>query len=151
MRTSRLACTVMAAGCLAVLGACGSGGAKKLSATQLASRADAICAKARASARGIPAPQNLADPKQTGPYLEQVVPISEQETEDLAALRPDAAAKVRWDAFVTRQRAVSTLGKALRDKHSALTAPDLGRLSTAGAAVGDAARAIGATGCAGNR
>ena len=72
------------------LAACGgsAGADSGLSRTDLAAKADSICAKEQASADAVPTPASLADADVAAAYFDQVSPGFHKEMQDLAALEP---------------------------------------------------------------
>lgn len=135
------------------LGACGSDGESgaTLKRAELVTKANAICAAAKAEAGAVKAPPSITDPEAASAYFDKIAPITDKETEDLKALEPDDAAKADWDAFVSKQDAANELLKTITAKAKARDQSGLKDLENAqgvSQAVVSAATKLGATVCA---
>ncbi|MDQ8044161.1 MAG: hypothetical protein AAGC46_01350 [Solirubrobacteraceae bacterium] len=119
---------------------------------QLATKADAICAKARLDAAKVPSPTDARDTDASATYFSKIAPISQQEADSFAALTPDAAAKTDWEALVAGQRTIAGAFDAMVAKAKAgksLGASDYGNALKAAEPFIDASTKIGAKTCAG--
>ena len=112
------------AACLG-LAACGGSSDKKSSADstlnrkQLATKADSICKPVNTSADAVTAPASFDDPTTAAAYFGKLVPLHQQETDQLAALKPDDEVKADWDAFMVAQNANNALLKTILAKATA--------------------------------
>ncbi|MEA2297658.1 MAG: hypothetical protein QOF77_594 [Solirubrobacteraceae bacterium] len=124
-----------------------------LSRSELATRADKICATAQSQSSTIKAPGNLAaDATAAAAYFDKVFPITDAETKEIQALTPASDAATDWQSFVSAQVAADQLLQTIKQKADVKDASglnDLGKVKPAGQAVATAAKKIGATTCAG--
>jgi len=135
------------------LAACGGGDSESsgLSRSELAKKADAICAKAETQSKGISPPANFDDATESAAYFDQIAPITHKEAGELAALTPDDDAKDDWEAFVARQKAGDELLQTIKrkaDTKDPSGQQDLLKVAPTGKAFTAAAKKIGAKGCA---
>jgi hypothetical protein len=133
----------------------GCGGSSSSSAqlnhSQLVAKADAICTTAQKQAHTVAAPTSLADVNQAAPYFDKIAPITNTETQALAALKPDSAAASDWNAFISAQKAANSLLATIHKKADAKDLSglqDLRKIVPAGNAVIAAATKFGAGVCA---
>jgi hypothetical protein len=136
------------------LTACGSSdsssGGSDLSRKDIAAKANAICKKAEGEANKITPPTNIQDASAAAAYFDKTAPIIDQETKDLAALKPDSDVKGDWDAFIGKQNAANDLFQKVRAKADAKDASgleDLKKIEPLGDAVTSTAKKVGATSC----
>lgn len=132
------------------LAACGED-KDKLSKSELASKASAICETAQAKSSKIEAPGSYEDPEVTEAYFNKIVPISQKQTDDLKALEPADDVKEDWDAVIDNQNAANDLLKTIRDKARAKdkSAPqDIKKVAAIGEIFALAAKKVGAATCA---
>jgi hypothetical protein len=132
--------------------ACGGSDDKKLSKSDLAKKANAICKPAKTKRSAIPAPADLtADPVVATAYFNKLIPITQKETDDLADLKPADAIKTDWTQFVDRQKQATGQLILVRDKAKAKDTSglqDLARLNRIGNKLTEEANAVDATECA---
>ena len=145
------------AACLGVA-ACGSSddsssGDGTLSRSELAAKADAICKTGADAVKTVTAPANVADANDAAEYFGKLVPLHQQQTDSLAALKPDADAKADWDAFIAAQNADQQLLDTILAKAKAKDASgqaDLQKIAPQAEKFSAAAKKVGANGCAGS-
>jgi hypothetical protein len=133
-----------------VLGGCG-GGSKKLSKSDLAHQAGAICAKATRDLDAIPKPANIADANQAATYFSKAVSVADATMTKLRKLKPSDDVKDAWNKYVDLQQQEVDAFHNLRDKAKKKDASglrDISKLPALDAKVNAAARAAGITGCA---
>lgn len=133
----------------ALMGGCG--GSSGLSRAQLVAKANSICAKTQAAASAVPSPSNLGDVSAAAAYFDKIAPITDKETHDLSALKPDGAAATDWNAFIDAQIKANTLLQTLKAKADAKDASglqDLGNVTAVGNRVVATATKLGAATCA---
>ncbi len=125
----------------------------KLSRSELATKADAICKTGETDAETVTAPANLDDANDAAAYFEEVVPLHQKQTDSLAALEPDDDAKADWDAFMKAQNDNQALLEQILAKAKAKDATgqqDLQKFTTSNSqAFAAAAKKIGSAECAG--
>jgi hypothetical protein len=98
----------------------GSDDDKKLSKSDLAKKANAICKPAKAKRAAVPEPPDfLENPVAAAAYLDKVVPITQKETDDLAKLKPNDDSKAAWTQFVDRQKQLNGVLITMRQKAKA--------------------------------
>jgi hypothetical protein len=123
-----------------------------LSRTELAAKADTICKTGETDAEAVKAPASFEDANTAAAYFEQIVPLHQKQTDDLAALKPDAAAKTDWDAFMATQNANQELLDTILAKAKAKDPSgqkDLAQFTTTSQEFATAAKKIGSKECAG--
>jgi hypothetical protein len=155
IRRATIAC-VAAAACLGLV-ACGGSDDKssddsKLSRTELAAKADAICKTGETDAESVTTPASFDDPTAAAAYFEKIVPLHQKQTDSLAALKPDDAAKADWDAFMKTQNANQQLLNTILAKAKAKDATgqqDLQQFTVKSQEFAAAAKKIGSDECAG--
>lgn len=134
----------------ATVAGCG-GGSKTLSKADLATKANAICKAGGDKLNAITPPSNIQDATQAAAFLDKVVPVISDVTNQLAALKPASDIKADWDAFITAQKAESAEFVAVQHKADAKDATGLTDLTSKVPAleqtVNTAAAKVGATGC----
>jgi hypothetical protein len=138
------------AACLG-LAACG-GSDDKLSRSELAAKADAICKTGETDAAAVTAPASFADANAAAAYFEQLVPLHQKQTDALAALKPDDDAKADWNAFVATQNANQKLLDTILAKAKAKDASgqqDLQAFQAKARQFAAAAKKVGSSECAG--
>lgn len=143
-------------GALATIGAvavslagCGSSGG--LSRSKLVTKANAICAATQKAANAIPVPGSLQDLAAAAAYFDKIAPLTDKETHDLSALKPDGSAAHDWNAFIAAQTSANTLLQTLKAKADARDASvlqDLAKVTTVGDQVLAAASKLGTVTCA---
>jgi hypothetical protein len=147
------------AACLG-LAACGGSSDKKssnsndgtLSRSEIAKKADAICKTGETDAGAVKAPADFSDANAAAAYFEKIVPLHQKQTDGLAALKPDAATKADWDAFMKTQNDNQTLLDRILAKAKAKDPSgqkDLAQIAPMAEKFSAAARKIGAKECAG--
>lgn len=122
-----------------------------LARTELSAAADAICKTASDASKEIEAPASFDDPTTAAAYFNKIAPLTQTETDALAALEPDDEAKADFDAFIETQKAANELLKTITEKANNADASgmeDLAKIQPAGEAFAAAATKLGATGCA---
>jgi hypothetical protein len=138
--------TTMAVCALGIpLAACG--GSSTLSRTALVAKANAICATAQTSAKQVAQPTSIA---QATTYFDKIAPITDKETANLKALKPDSSVSADWNAFIDAQVAANTLLQSIRKKLDAKDASGIQELRQVDAVaqrVVSAATKLGATTC----
>jgi hypothetical protein len=148
LKTSMVPVAVVA--CLGIA-ACG-GGDKKLSKTDLAKKADAICKDSASKSGKITQPADLtANPQAAAEYFGKVLPVAENQTKKFEDLKPKDDVKAAWDQLVARQKQgedtlKTILAKAKAKDRSGIV--DLAKLGRIDKKFRAEATAIGATGCA---
>jgi hypothetical protein len=150
MLTTRTLAVVGSAMALIVLGGCG-GGSKKLSKSDLAKQAGAICAKATHDLDAIPKPSNIADANQAATYFSKAVSVADATMTKLRKLKPSDDVKSAWNKYVDLQQQEVDAFHNLRDKAKKKDASglkDIQKLPALDSKVNAAARAAGITGCA---
>lgn len=154
IRRTAVALVALAA-CLGVA-ACGgsedgsSGDA--LARSELVERADAICKEGETAAAAVEAPEDLTDANDAAAYFEQIVPLHRKQTDDLAALEPDDAARADWDAFMAAQNANQRLLETILAKAKASDRSgqqDLAQFTAKSQEFARAATKVGSKECAG--
>jgi hypothetical protein len=148
MNITRLA-VPMAAASLG-LAACG-GSSDKLSKDDLAKKANAICAKTEKAGKAIAAPKDITDPAQAAAYFDKVAPLTHKETTDLQALKPADEVKDDWKAFTDAEAKADAVVQGVKtkaDKKDPSGLQDLQKITGLSATVSNAAKKVGATGCA---
>jgi hypothetical protein len=162
MKTTRIAGGIAVLAVTAGLSACGSSSsnststpkASGLTRTELATKANSICASAQSKLSGVKAPSGAtlaSDANAAAAYFDKVFPITDTETKDLQALTPDAEAAPDWQTFVTAQVAADQLLQTIKQKADAKDPTglaDLSKVQPAGQVVGAAATKVGAGTCA---
>jgi hypothetical protein len=139
---------------LALAGLAGCGGSSKsgLSRSQLVAKADAVCTQSNQKAKQIPAPADLVqNANAAAAYFKKVVPIAEQGTNQLAALKPDSAAKADWTSYITLRQQGVTLLKTIEHKasaHDPSGIADLQKSNSFQQQLAAAANKLGAKACA---
>lgn len=139
------------------LAACGGGSDESssddgLSRAELASKADAICKTGETDAEAVDAPASFDDANVAAEYFGKIVPLHQKQTDDLAALKPDAEAKADWDAFMATQNANQQLLDTILAKAKAKDPSgqrDLAEFQTKSQAFATAAKKLGSEECAG--
>ena len=139
------------------LAACGGSDDKSsddggLSRSELAAKADTICKAGETSAETVTAPASFADADAAAAYFEQIVPLHQKQTDDLAALEPDDEAKADWDAFMKAQNDNQALLDNILAKAKAKDASgqqDLAQFTSKSQEFATAAKKIGSEECAG--
>jgi hypothetical protein len=135
------------------LAACGGdSGGDKLSRSELAAKADAICRTGEKDAEDVEAPSDFADPVASFAYFDKIVPLHQKQTDSLEALTPADDAKADWDAFIAAQRRNNELLITIRDKAKAKDrsgADDLRAFSENSRRFSAAAAKVGSKACAG--
>jgi hypothetical protein len=137
------------------LAACGGSDDKssgKLTRTQLAAKADAICKTGETDAAAVKAPANFNDANDAAAYFEKIVPLHQKQTDGLAALVPDDDAKSDWDAFMATQNANQKLLDTILAKAKAKDPSgqqDLQQFAAKAQEFAAAAKKIGSSECAG--
>ena len=93
---------------------------RRLSRSELAAKADAICKTGERDAEGIQAPADFEDPEAAFAVLREDRPAA-PEADRFASRRssPDDDAKADWDAFIAAQQRNNELLIAIRDKAKA--------------------------------
>lgn len=140
------------------LAACGGSDDKSsedapLSRGEIASKADAICKTGETDAQAVTAPASFADADDAAAYFAKIVPLHQKQTDDLAALKPDAGAKADWDAFMATQEANQALLDTILAKAKAKDPTgqqDLAQFASKSQAFAVAAKKIGSEECAGS-
>lgn len=93
---------------------------ERLSKSELADKADKICETAKNASREVTAPEDLlTDPKAAEAYFDKIVPITQKQTDDLAALKPAQEIQTDWNQFVNSQKQANATLKIIRDKAEA--------------------------------
>ncbi|MGH2839753.1 MAG: hypothetical protein ACRDKY_02880 [Solirubrobacteraceae bacterium] len=132
--------------------ACGGDGDDKLSRSELAKKADAICAESKAASLKHKLPRDFArDPVVAAAYLNKIVPITRKQTDEFAKLKPEDDIKDEWNQLVERQKQANETLKTVRDKAEAKDpsgVEDLAKAERVSAKFVQEAKAVGATGCA---
>lgn len=137
-------------------GGCGGGksSAGKLSKTELAVKADAICKQATKDLDAVPPLTDVRDAKQAAAYFGAATPIAEKQNADLKALRPADDVKADYGAFLAQTdqatRLLSATYEAAKARDAARGAALLRRLSTTIAASDRAAAKLGLKVCGGS-
>jgi ABC-type oligopeptide transport system substrate-binding subunit len=139
------------------LAACGGSDDKSsddgtLSRGELASKADAICKTGANDVDTVDAPSSLEDANVAAEYFGKLVPLHQKQTDALAALKPDAEAKVDWDAFMATQNDNQALLDTILAKAKAKDATgqqDVAQIPAKTQAFAAAAKKIGSEECAG--
>jgi hypothetical protein len=93
-----------------VAAGCGGGGAP-LSRSELAAKADEICARYTKKIDAVPAPRTISD---VPAYVVLVKPYLERGVDALASLHPPASLKSTYDAWMSTQREALTQTDELR-------------------------------------
>jgi hypothetical protein len=154
---ARIPLTALATTAALALVACGGSSDSGLSKTDLAKKADSICKTASDAAGKLSAPADFGQPNSNAAaaasYLGKLAPITKQESDDLAALKPADAAKTGWGAFVAKEKQLSrfldgVLAKAKAKAQDASGIDDLAKVPQLGSEFTAAATKVGATGCA---
>src|SRR4051794_22072128 len=142
----------LAAG-LAMVAAAGCGSGDALSKSELAAKANEICTKYSKEGDALKAPANIGDPEQAHAFFEKAHGIAKRQQDDLEALSPADDVK---DAYADLTRATGKATTLLDDLAQAAQAKDadkgaqlLQQLQPDSKAVDQAAKAVGATDCAG--
>lgn len=146
---ARTICVSLAAVASVGMVACGSSD-DKLSKSKLAAKADAICKKATTDAAKITTPASVEDPVVAAKYFNQVAPITQKETDDLADLKPADDVKDDWQVVVDKQKEGNDFLKTIRDKAEAKDRSglkDLQKAPAIGQQFAAAAKKIGADEC----
>ena len=128
------------------------GGDDRLSRSELASKADAICTRAEADVRAVKAPTDPTDLQATGAYFDKIVPIAQKQTDELADLQPADDVEDHWNVVVDKQKQGTDLLKSIRDKAKAKDSSgraDLRELRTTAQALSAATKKVGADSCGG--
>jgi hypothetical protein len=87
----------------------GCGGSDGLAKADLAKKADAICATAKADSLKLKQPTDFAtNPSAAATYLEKVSALTHKESDDLAALTPADDVKADYDALVAAEKKLVT-------------------------------------------
>jgi hypothetical protein len=132
--------------------ACGGSDDKKLSKSDLAKKANAICKPAKTQRTAIDQPADLLEnPVAGAAYFDKLIPITQKETDALADLKPADDIKVDWTQFVDRQKQATGLLIVIRDKAKAKDRSglqDLAKLNRVGDKLTGEATAVDATECA---
>jgi hypothetical protein len=113
-----LACALLVAGC----GGGSSDG--KLSKSQLAAKADAICKQAVKQLDALPPLTNVNDAKQAATYFGAAKPIADKQNADLKALKPADDVKADYGAFLAQTDKATQL---LSDTYAAAKSKDPAR------------------------
>jgi hypothetical protein len=149
-RTSVAAVLVVTAIGASIAG-CG-GGSKGLSKADLDTKANAICKTGGDKIKAVPAPSttDIQDATKAAAYFDKIVPIAQDATNQLAALKPADDVKADWDAFIIAQKNATALLVSIQHKadvkdRSGLS--DLTKYPALDQAVNTAADKVGATGC----
>jgi SRSO17 transposase len=87
----------------------------KLSRSELATKATAICKTALADAQKVQTPTNLADAAAAEKYFTAIAAGTQKQTNALTALTPDDEAKADWDAYIAAQNKATHLLNATRN------------------------------------
>jgi len=82
---------------IVVLAGCGGGGAKRLSRTEYASRADAICGKYNQQTKALANPANLSD---LAKVADKTIPILDSALGDLRKLKPPTDEQATVDQWL---------------------------------------------------
>jgi hypothetical protein len=151
MRSHKLSLVIAAAACGTALPACGGSSSNTLSRSELVSKANAICTTAQTAAKAVPQPASIQAAGQAAAYFDKIGPITDTETTQLQALKPDSSVAPDWNAFISAQQAANTLLQTIRKKADAKDPSglqDLGKIQGAGQQVASTATKLGATVCA---
>jgi hypothetical protein len=146
--------SIGAVAALALVGVAGCGGSSNsgLSRSQLAAKANAICAAANAKGNKIQQPSDLlTNASAAAAYFNAVEPIAAQSTAQLAALKPDSSAKSDWNNYMALRQQGLTLLKTIQSKANAHDRSGIAVLQQSVALqrrVAAAANTLGATTCA---
>lgn len=134
------------------LAACGGDDDDKLSKSELAKQADAICAKSKAESLKHKLPENFSrDPVVAAAYLNKIAPITQKQTDEFAKLEPEDDIKDEWNQVVERQKQANETLKTVRDKAEAKDpsgVDDLAKAERVSAKFVQEAKVVGANGCA---
>lgn len=146
--TAILALAVPALG----LAACGSSSSSDtLDKNALVSKANAICTSFNAKAKAIKPPTNLADPTQAAAYFGEASTLAKQQHAQLAALKPDDAAKAQWNTYIAADASATDylgqLAAAAKAKDAAAGQKLLTNLQNVATKVTTAADTFGAKVC----
>ncbi len=137
---------------LAACGGSGDKGSDTLTRAQLVTKANAICTAGEKAASAIDVPSDFSDAKAAAAYFEQVAPLNQKQTDDLAALVPAADVKDDWQAVIDKQNEGNELLKSLLAKSKAQDASglqDLQTFTTVAGEFGSASKKLGSKACAG--
>jgi hypothetical protein len=153
MTTIRRAGAVAAlAVALAAAGCGGGGGDDRLSKQELATKANAICARYSQEGDRLTAPKDITDPKQAHAFFAKAHDIAKRQQDALERLKPAASAKAQYTAMTgATGKATALLGDltaAAAAKDAQKGANLLQRLQPDSDAVDRTANALGATRCA---
>jgi hypothetical protein len=146
MKTTMLAALV----CAAVVAGCGGGGG--LSKKELASKADAICAKYSKEGQKLGAP-DLSDPEKAADYFDKATDLANRQQDELEGLEPSDSVKSDY-AKLTKATGQATdllgdLAEAAKAKDQKKGGELVAKLTPISQAVDTAAKDIGADSCAG--
>jgi hypothetical protein len=121
-----------------------------LSKSALVTKMDAICTKAQDDAKAIEAPASYEDPTVAAAYFDQVAPITDTETRQLAALEPADDVKDDYAAFTQAQTEANALLQTIMkkaDSKDATGLDDLKKVEPAANKVSAAAKKLGSKTC----
>jgi hypothetical protein len=127
-----------------------SSGSDTLSKSALVTKMDAICTKAQDDAKAIDAPSDYRDPTVAAAYFDQVAPITDTETRQLAALEPADEVKDDYAAFTKAQTEANDLLQTITkkaDSKDATGLDDLKKVEPAARKVSVAAEKLGSKTC----
>ncbi len=99
-----------------VVAGCGGGGGKRLSRSEYASKADAICRKANEQTRLLKQPSNLAE---LAKGFDKALPILENATSKLRKLKPPESAQATVDRWLAQSDALKRDLEQIRDRAKA--------------------------------
>jgi len=125
------------------LAACGGSSDKKLSKSELASKATTICKSATKEGAKIKTPSDISDANAAAAYFTKLVDLTQKQTDDLDKLKPADDVKDDWNAFISKQRAANDLLKKTRDAAKAKDPSGLTNFQKEGPKVGQEVDAAG--------
>jgi len=141
--------SVLAVGAVgAALGLAGCGGDERLSADEFRERGNAICQKYEKQIEAIPTPTSLGDIPE---YVDEAIPIVEQEIEELKALEPPEENQETFDQMIAEAEKAAAVGPELREAAEANDRAEIERVLDEGNAAADRAderaQALGLNDC----
>ena len=149
MKITTLAALACAA--LVVVG-CGGGGGDALSKSDLAKKANAICAKYSKEGEKLGSP-DLSDPKKAEDYFSKAKDLAGRQQDELEGLTPADDVKADYEKLTNATgdatQLLSDLADAAQAKDQKKGVELVNKLQPISNAVNTAARDIGATSCAG--
>jgi hypothetical protein len=154
MQSRVIAVALTASALAATVAGCG-GGSKGLSKADLDTKANAICKSVTTKIDAVKQPADLlSNANSASSYFDQVLPLAQDGTKQLKALKPASDVKSAWNAYIAAQVAETNALQAVRVKADKKDPSGVSDLQTVvpplSKTVTSTANAVGATGCADN-